>query len=188
MEMKKLILAVSLVASTFSASAATPIKLSLTAWIGYAPFYVAETMGYYTKQDLTSSLNSRGLGFPACGKGVIDPTSANPKPRPSSASGTSPSLSKPAAMPSGLGKAIPATWVPSGPCGEANLPTGPSLSASRASPCARSASIRNSSGRISGKIMAQAYGKQRLVCRYCHTAINCMNCISKNDSNCHEKR
>ena len=58
MEMKKLILAVSLVASTFSASAATPIKLSLTAWIGYAPFYVAETMGYYTKQDLKVSLQT----------------------------------------------------------------------------------------------------------------------------------
>ena len=37
--------------------------------------------------------NRRGRGLPSCGRGVIEPTSAKPKPRPSSASGTSPSLS-----------------------------------------------------------------------------------------------
>ena len=61
--------------------------------------------------------NSRGRGLPACGRGVIEPTSAKPKPSPSSASGTSPSLSKPAAMPSGLGKARPGDAVAAGRAG-----------------------------------------------------------------------
>ena len=48
---------------------------------------------------------------PDCGSGVTVPTSAKPKPSPSSASGTSAFLSKPAAMPSGLGKSIPQTFT-----------------------------------------------------------------------------
>lgn len=58
MEMKNLILAVSLMTASFSATAATPVKLSLTTWIGYSPFYVAAGMGYYKKHDLEVSLKT----------------------------------------------------------------------------------------------------------------------------------
>ena len=40
-----------------------------------------------------SSRKMRGFGLPPCGKGVIVPTSVNPKPSPRSASGTSAFLS-----------------------------------------------------------------------------------------------
>ena len=88
------------------------------------------------------------IGDGSGGSGVIDPTSAKPKPSPSRASGTSPFLSKPAAIPTGLGKASPATSVASGPgsCGRAD--PWRMRSAPSARPCARSASSRNSAGRI----------------------------------------
>ena len=54
-----------------------------------------------------SSRNSRGRGLPVCGFGVTVPISTKPKPSRSSASGTSAFLSKPAAMPTGLGKFRP---------------------------------------------------------------------------------
>ena len=54
-----------------------------------------------------SSRNRRGRGLPGCGSGVTVPTSTKPKPSRSSASGTSAFLSKPAAMPTGLGNVRP---------------------------------------------------------------------------------
>lgn len=58
MQVNKLILAATLVSASFSASAATPMKLSLTTWIGYSPFYVAAGMDYYKKHDLDVSLKT----------------------------------------------------------------------------------------------------------------------------------
>lgn len=58
MEIKKLILAAALVSTSFSASAATPMKLALTTWIGYSPFYVAEGMDMYKKHDLKVTLQT----------------------------------------------------------------------------------------------------------------------------------
>ena len=49
----------------------------------------------------------RGLGLPGCGFGVTVPISKKPKPKAPSASICSPSLSKPAASPTGLGKVMP---------------------------------------------------------------------------------
>ena len=58
MEIKKLILAAALVSASFSTSAATPMKLALTTWIGYSPFYVAEGMDMYKKHDLKVTLQT----------------------------------------------------------------------------------------------------------------------------------
>ena len=58
MEIKKLILAAALVSTSFSASAATTMKLALTTWIGYSPFYVAEGMDMYKKHDLKVTLQT----------------------------------------------------------------------------------------------------------------------------------
>ena len=49
----------------------------------------------------------RGRGLPACGSGVTVPISTKPKPRPSSASGTSACLSKPGAIPDRIGEVEP---------------------------------------------------------------------------------
>lgn len=58
MQMKKLILAAALATASFAASAATPVKLSLTTWIGYSPFYVADGMGMYKKHGLEVALKT----------------------------------------------------------------------------------------------------------------------------------
>ena len=58
MELKKLILAAALISASLSVSAATPMKLALTTWIGYSPFYVAEGMGLYKKHDLKVTLQN----------------------------------------------------------------------------------------------------------------------------------
>ena len=58
MELKKLILAAALISASLSVSAATPMKLALTTWIGYSPFYVAEGMGLYKKHDLKVTLQT----------------------------------------------------------------------------------------------------------------------------------
>ena len=94
----------------------------------------------------SANRNSRGFGLPACGCGVMEPTSAKPKPRPSTPSGTSASLSKPAASPSGLGKRSPATSTARGPA-FAPPSTGAALSAAIVNRCARSGSMANSAGR-----------------------------------------
>ena len=44
-------------APVFSATT-TPVKLSLTTWIGYSPFYVAEGMGMYKKNGLNVTLKT----------------------------------------------------------------------------------------------------------------------------------
>ncbi len=53
------------------------------------------------------SRNRRGCGLPSCATGVTVPTSMNPKPRQARPSMCFPSLSKPAARPTGLGKSRP---------------------------------------------------------------------------------
>ena len=53
------------------------------------------------------SRNTRGFGLPDWASGVMVPTSANPQPSPSTASGTRASLSNPAAIPIGLGNPSP---------------------------------------------------------------------------------
>lgn len=58
MNIKKLIAAVALLSAAFSASAATPLKIGLTTWIGYAPFYVAEGMDMFKKYDLKVTLQT----------------------------------------------------------------------------------------------------------------------------------
>jgi NitT/TauT family transport system substrate-binding protein len=58
MEMKKLILAATLISASLSVSAATSMKLALTTWIGYSPFYVAEGMNMYKKHDLKVTLQT----------------------------------------------------------------------------------------------------------------------------------
>lgn len=58
MEMNKLIIAVVLAGASLSVSAATPMKLALTTWIGYSPFYVADGMGLYKKHDLKVTLQT----------------------------------------------------------------------------------------------------------------------------------
>ena len=58
MQLKKLLLALSLTTLSLSAAAATPVKLSLTTWIGYSPFYVADGMGMYKKQGLDVTLKT----------------------------------------------------------------------------------------------------------------------------------
>lgn len=58
MDIKKLMAAVALLAASFSAGAATPVKIALTTWIGYSPFYVAEGMDMYKKQGLKVTLQT----------------------------------------------------------------------------------------------------------------------------------
>jgi NitT/TauT family transport system substrate-binding protein len=62
MQLKKLVITAALFTAAFavplSATAATPIKLSLTTWIGYSPFYVAAGMGMYKKHGLEVSLKT----------------------------------------------------------------------------------------------------------------------------------
>jgi len=58
MEMKKLILAATLISASLSVSAATSMRLALTTWIGYSPFYVAEGMNMYKKHDLKVTLQT----------------------------------------------------------------------------------------------------------------------------------
>jgi len=58
MDIKKLIVAVALLAASFSAGAATPVKIALTTWIGYSPFYVADGMDMYKKQGLKVTLQT----------------------------------------------------------------------------------------------------------------------------------
>ena len=59
------------------------------------------------------SRNTRGEGLPSCGTGVTVPISAKPQPSCRMASGTRASLSKPAAIPTGLGNVKPANVTPS---------------------------------------------------------------------------
>lgn len=58
MQIKKLIAAITLMAASSAVHAATPVKLALTTWIGYSPFYVAEAMGMYKKQGLKVTLQT----------------------------------------------------------------------------------------------------------------------------------
>jgi len=58
MDIKKLVAAVALLVASFSAGAATPVKIALTTWIGYSPFYVAEGMDMYKKQGLKVTLQT----------------------------------------------------------------------------------------------------------------------------------
>ena len=58
MHIKKLIAAVALLSASYSACAVTPVKIALTTWIGYAPFYVADGMDLYKKYDLKVTLQT----------------------------------------------------------------------------------------------------------------------------------
>ncbi len=58
MQIKKLVIATALLSASFSACATTPIKLGLTTWIGYAPFYVADGRDMYKKYDLKVTLQT----------------------------------------------------------------------------------------------------------------------------------
>ena len=89
----------------------------------------------------------RGRGLPVCGCGVTVPTSTKPNPRPSSASGTSPCLSKPAAMPIGLGKFRPKARTARRGSSGVSLAWGGIFSARTASRWASSGSSSRRSGR-----------------------------------------
>ncbi len=58
MDIKKLIAAVALLTFSLSVSAATPVKIALTTWIGYSPFYVADGMDMYKKHGLKVTLQT----------------------------------------------------------------------------------------------------------------------------------
>lgn len=58
MQIKKLIAAIALVAASSAVNAATPVKLALTTWIGYSPFYVAAGMDMYKKQGIDVTLQT----------------------------------------------------------------------------------------------------------------------------------
>lgn len=58
MHIKKVIATAALLSASLSAVAATPMKIALTTWIGYAPFYVAEGMDMYKKYDLKVTLQT----------------------------------------------------------------------------------------------------------------------------------
>jgi NitT/TauT family transport system substrate-binding protein len=58
MDIKKLIAAVALLTASFAACAATPVKIALTTWIGYSPFYVADGMDMYKKYGLKVTLQT----------------------------------------------------------------------------------------------------------------------------------
>jgi NitT/TauT family transport system substrate-binding protein len=58
MQLKKLVLGIALLSASLSAGAATPLKIALTTWIGYSPFYVAEGMDMYKKYGLKVSLQT----------------------------------------------------------------------------------------------------------------------------------
>lgn len=58
MQIKKLIAAVALLSASFSACAVTPVKIALTTWIGYSPFYVADGKDMYKKYDLKVTLQT----------------------------------------------------------------------------------------------------------------------------------
>ncbi|MEW6563665.1 MAG: ABC transporter substrate-binding protein [Pseudomonadota bacterium] len=58
MDIKKLMAAAALLTASFSAGAATPVKIALTTWIGYSPFYVAEGKDFYKKHDLKVTLQT----------------------------------------------------------------------------------------------------------------------------------
>lgn len=58
MRTKKLFVAAALLSVSFSACAVTPLKIALTTWIGYSPFYVAEGKDYYKKYDLKVTLQT----------------------------------------------------------------------------------------------------------------------------------
>ncbi len=58
MHINKLIAAVALLSASYSACAVTPVKIALTTWIGYSPFYVADGMDYYKKYDLKVTLQT----------------------------------------------------------------------------------------------------------------------------------
>ena len=58
MRIKKFIATVTLLSASFSACAATPLKIALTTWIGYAPFYVADGKDMYKKYDLKVTLQT----------------------------------------------------------------------------------------------------------------------------------
>lgn len=58
MKIKKLVISAVLLTASLSATAATAIKLSLTTWIGYSPFYVAEGMDFYKKNGLQVTLKT----------------------------------------------------------------------------------------------------------------------------------
>jgi hypothetical protein len=53
--------------------------------------------------------NMRGFGLPGCGNGVTVPISTKPKPSDATPSRKAPSLSRPAARPTALGKRMPMT-------------------------------------------------------------------------------
>ncbi|WP_085315949.1 ABC transporter substrate-binding protein [Derxia lacustris] len=46
------------IAAPFAAQAAGPLKIGTTTWIGYGPFFVAETMDYYKKYNVKVSFQS----------------------------------------------------------------------------------------------------------------------------------
>src|SRR5690349_6354524 len=101
----------------------------------------------------------RGFGLPACGRGVVVPTSMKPKPSAASASTCAPFLSSPAASPTGFSKRRPNTSTGSGfgraaRNGENPVRYAVSIDASARS-CARSASRQNRNGRASAYIRRQ---------------------------------
>src|SRR5690606_12059806 len=104
-----------------------------------------------TSARYSGSRNIRGRWLPGCGRGVTVPTSTKPKPSASRASTWRPSLSNPAARPTGLGKRRPSTVVGNGRGAGPSTrrsPTACSASSEESPrPCARSASRANRKGR-----------------------------------------
>jgi len=111
------------------------------------------------------SRNMRGRGLPGCARGVTVPTSIKPKPSAPSASIYAPSLSRPAASPTGLGNFTPITVRGRGATRPPMQPERPiacaRLSWFSVKWCASSGSIENSSGRASGYRALSTVGIKR---------------------------
>src|SRR6185312_10319908 len=99
--------------------------------------------------------NRRGRGLPGCGRGVTVPISTKPKPKRSIASGTSASLSKPAASPTGFGNSRPQSLMARlGASGADRRGATPKRNAAIVTRCAVSGgSVRSSGSARSNSVM-----------------------------------
>src|SRR6185312_5071075 len=108
----------------------------------------------------------RGRGLPSCGRGVTVPTSTKPKPKRSIASGTSASLSKPAASPIGFGNSRPQSLMARlGASGAARRGATPRRNAAIVARCAVSGgSVRSSGSARSNSVMCPTPWRNASAC------------------------
>lgn len=86
------------------------VDIAILKWIKMIQHNSCKMYLFMTASSSTNR-NTRGLAFPTCGSGVIEPTSTKPNPIFSIPSTHSPCLSNPAASPIGDSKSFPNTFV-----------------------------------------------------------------------------